>query len=107
MKSLIYTVFAAAVLAVPVVAFAQSDSPLTRAQVHAELKQLELAGYLPASGDEPTYPANIQAAEARLAVQNGITSGYGGTVTGSSSSGGGAATHPASAGDMNKLYGGQ
>src|ERR1700712_2640988 len=63
MKSLIYAVFSAAVLAVSVVSFAQSDAPVTRGQVRAELKQLELAGYTPASGDEPSYPANIQAAE--------------------------------------------
>ncbi|WP_327359520.1 DUF4148 domain-containing protein [Caballeronia humi] len=107
MKSLIYTIFAASVLAAPVVSIAQSDSPVTRTQVRAELKQLELAGYMPASGDEPSYPANIQAAEARIAVQNDAASGYGGAVSGSSASGGGAATHPASAGDMNKLYGGQ
>jgi len=108
MKSLIYAIFCASVLMAPVVSFGQSQSPITRAQVRADLKQLEQAGYRPASGDEPNYPANIQAAEARVAAQNGAASGYGGVISGSSASGGGATTHPASAADLNKLYfGGQ
>ena len=104
MKSLIHAVIAASVLAAPLVSFAQSDSSLTRAQVRSELKQLEAAGYTPGSGDEENYPANIQAAEARIAP-NGAT-GYGGAISGSSASGGGTAVRPASPGEMNKLYSG-
>ncbi|MDR5753929.1 MULTISPECIES: DUF4148 domain-containing protein [unclassified Caballeronia] len=107
MKSLIYAVAAASVLAAPLVSFAQSDSSLTRAQVRTELKQLESAGYVPGGGDEPNYPANIQAAEARIAPSDAGT-GYGGAVSGSSASGGGTAVRPASPAEMNKLYfGGQ
>ncbi|SAL82683.1 membrane protein [Caballeronia choica] len=106
MKSLIYAILAASVFAVPVVSFAQSDSSITRAEVRADLRQLEQAGYTPADGDEPNYPGNIQAAEARVSA-SGAATGYGGTVSGSSASGGGA-PRPVSAADMNKIYfGGQ
>ncbi|WP_052001321.1 MULTISPECIES: DUF4148 domain-containing protein [Burkholderia] len=50
-------------------AFAQSDAPLTRAQVRDELMRMEAAGYDPAKGDDAVYPADIQAAQARLAMQ--------------------------------------
>ncbi|SAL78605.1 DUF4148 domain-containing protein [Caballeronia telluris] len=107
MKTLIKAVLAAAVFAVSVVSFAQSDSPVTRAEVRADLNQLQLAGYKPASGDEPNYPANIQAAEARVAA-GGAATGYGGATSGSSASGGGAAVRPASTSDLNRIYfGGQ
>ncbi|MBP0592062.1 DUF4148 domain-containing protein [Paraburkholderia sp. LEh10] len=85
MKSLIKAVIAAAVLVAPVVSFAQSNAPLTRAQVRAELVQLEKAGYRPGDGDQTQYPEQIQAAEARVAAQNSEASGYGGTVNGSTS----------------------
>jgi len=108
MKSLIYAIFVVSVFAAPAVSFAQSDSPVTRAQVRAELKQLEQAGYMPASGEEPNYPANIQAAEARVAAQNGSASGYGGVVSGSSASGAAAAVRPASDKELKSIYfGGQ
>ncbi|MCA8283873.1 DUF4148 domain-containing protein [Burkholderia cepacia] len=51
-------------------AFAQSAAPLTRAQVRDELMRLEAAGYDPAKGDDGEYPADIQAAQARLAEQD-------------------------------------
>ncbi|ANB72199.1 hypothetical protein AYM40_07345 [Paraburkholderia phytofirmans OLGA172] len=96
MKSLIQAVIVAAVLAAPVATFAESNQPVTRAQVRAELVQLEKAGYNTASRNEATYPAEIQAAEARVAaqnVQNSMahahvvdTSGVGGVVSGSSQS---------------------
>jgi hypothetical protein len=90
MKTLIQAVVIAAVLAAPVASFAQSNQPVTRAQVRAELIQLEKAGYHPGRAD-PYYPADIQAAQARVAAQNGtaqpVESGYGGAVSGSSQSG--------------------
>jgi opacity protein-like surface antigen len=76
MKSFIQAVVVAAALAAPVAAFAQSNQPVTRAQVRAEL----------------TYPAQIQAAEAKVAAENGSTSGVGGVVSGSSESGARAAS---------------
>ena len=90
MKSLIQAVAIAAVLAAPVASFAQSSQPVTRAQVRAELVQLEKAGYNPAASDDTTYPANIQAAEARVAAQNGTAqaaTGYGPSTSGTSQSG--------------------
>jgi cytochrome c556 len=99
-KSLIQAVVIAAALAAPVAVFAQSNAPLTRAQVRAELVQLEKAGYNPARGEDPYYPADIQAAEAKVAAQNGATSGYGGVVSGSSDAG-----RPAvSKADWNAMY---
>ena len=84
MKSLINAVALAALIAVPVASFAQSNQPVTRAQVRAELVQLEKAGYNPSISDDSAYPANIQAAEARVAAQN---SGYGPSTSGSSQAG--------------------
>jgi Ni/Co efflux regulator RcnB len=86
MKSLIQIVVVAAALAAPVAVFAQSNQPVTRAQVRAELVQLEQAGWRPGEGDHTTYPAQIQAAEAKVRAENGDT-GVGGVANGSSESG--------------------
>jgi hypothetical protein len=86
MKSLIQAVAVAAALAAPVAVFAQSNAHLTRAEVRAELVQLEKAGYHPGDGDNTTYPANIQAAEAKVAAQNSL-SDVGGVISGSSDAG--------------------
>ena len=90
MKSLIQAVVIATVLAAPVASFAQSNEPVTRAQVRAELVQLEKAGYEPSRADR-YYPADLQAAQNRVAEQNGTAqpaiSSYGGAATGSSQSG--------------------
>ncbi|SDF87387.1 DUF4148 domain-containing protein [Paraburkholderia phenazinium] len=99
MKSLIQAVVVAAALAAPALSFAQSNAPVTRAQVRAELVQLEKAGYR--TGDDDThYPVAVQAAEARIAAQNGAASGYGGVVSGESESGRGRV----SAADWNAMY---
>jgi len=96
MKSLIQAVVVAAAIAAPVMAFAQSNEPVTRAQVRQELVQLEKAGYNPAVANDATYPADIQAAEQRVhaadtqtAQQAPVadTSGYGSAMSGSSASG--------------------
>jgi hypothetical protein len=86
MKSLIQSVLVAAALVAPVAVFAQSNAPVTRAQVRAELVQLEKAGYHPGDGDNTTYPAQVQAAEAKVAAQN-AESGVGGVNSGSSDAG--------------------
>ena len=92
MKSLIQVVVIAAVLVAPVASFAQSNNqPVTRAQVRAELVQVEQAGYSPARGRDPYYPEDIQAAEAKVAAQNGTAqaekTGYGPSASGTSQSG--------------------
>ena len=85
--NLIKSLIVAAVVAVPVVSFAQSSQPITRAQVRAELVQLQQAGYSPAA-DYTKYPLNIQAAEARVNAQNPqAASAYGPSTNGSSASG--------------------
>jgi len=103
MKSLIQAVVVAAVLAVPAVSFAQSNQqPLTRAEVKAQLVQIEKAGYNPATSNDYDYPANIQAAEARVATQNSATSSYGGVANGSSDSG--AAVQSSSGDNVRSIY---
>jgi hypothetical protein len=78
MKSLICAVFAAAVLAVPTLSFAQvSNAPVTRAEVKADLVRVEQAGYNPARNDL-NYPADIQAAEARVHTSSTADTSYGG-----------------------------
>jgi hypothetical protein len=70
MKTLVCLALAASAFASPALSFAQSASaPLTRAEVRAHLIQLEQAGYDPTDVG-PYYPANIQAAEAKVAAQN-------------------------------------
>jgi hypothetical protein len=70
MKTLLCLVLAGGALASPVVGFSQSTAP-TRAQVRADLVRLEEAGYHVGDGDATTYPAEIQAAEAKIAAQDG------------------------------------
>jgi len=85
MKSLVQAVVIAAAFAAPVAVFAQSNNqPVTRAQVRADLIQVEKAGFNPARSNPHEYPANIQAAEARVAAQN---SAVGGVNNGSSQAG--------------------
>jgi hypothetical protein len=107
MKSLVHAAQAVAVavaLIVPVASFAQSNGPVTRAQVRAELVQLEKAGYSPARGSDPHYPDDLLAAEAKVAAQNNAV---GGVADGSSASGAAiAAARPAYDG-MKPVYFGQ
>jgi type II secretory pathway pseudopilin PulG len=89
MKNLIQAVVVAAALAAPVAVFAQSNQPnqpVTRAQVRAELIELEQAGYRPGDGDNTNYPEALQAAQAKVAAKHGNTA-YGGVANGSSQSG--------------------
>ncbi|WP_206952187.1 DUF4148 domain-containing protein [Trinickia acidisoli] len=89
MNALIKQIAVAVALVAPVAAFAQSNQPVTRAQVRADLVRLEQAGYNPL--DWLHYPENIQAAEQRVSAQEGAaqsnTSGYGPAVQGASQSG--------------------
>jgi hypothetical protein len=88
-KSLIPAVVIVSALAAPTFAFAQStdNGPLTRAEVKAQLVQLEKAGYNPAE-DQINYPANIQAAQARVnAEQAQAATAYGPSGSGSSAVG--------------------
>jgi len=104
-RTLIQAAFVAALVAAPALSFAQaqSDAPKTRAEVKAELIQLEKAGYNPATANDASYPGDIQAAEARVTQQEGLaqqqaptadTSGYGPSTSGSAQSGQPATMHP-------------
>ncbi|SMG48697.1 DUF4148 domain-containing protein [Paraburkholderia susongensis] len=70
MKTLTCLLIAAGALASPVISFAQSNAPLTRAEVRADLIRVEQAGYNPSAADDVNYPADIQAAETRIAAQD-------------------------------------
>jgi len=100
MNAIAKFVVSLAVVAAPTFVFAQSqNAPLTRAQVKAELVQLEHAGYSPAMGEQADYPADIQAAEAKVAAQknaNATNEAYGGTSAGGASSGSGSMRTPMS-----------
>jgi hypothetical protein len=105
MKAIVKTTAIAITLVVPALSFAQtSNGPVTRDQVRAQLIELEHAGYNPAHGNRGTYPAEIQAAEARVAAKhNGMNDAsatdVGGTATGTAETG---RTMPAVTPDMNK-----
>ncbi|WP_322042407.1 DUF4148 domain-containing protein [Paraburkholderia sp. J67] len=95
-RTLIQAAFIAALVAAPALSYAQADqnAPKTRAEVRAELIQLEQAGYNPATANDSTYPSEIQAAEARVSQEQGVAqtqptadTGYGGAAMGSSQSG--------------------
>jgi hypothetical protein len=87
LMKLVQSLLVAALVAVPVASFAQSNHALTRADVRAELVQLQKAGYNPAS-DNTQYPQNIEAAEARINAQkDSATAAYGGAEQGSSAAG--------------------
>ncbi|MCC8402287.1 DUF4148 domain-containing protein [Paraburkholderia sp. MMS20-SJTN17] len=113
------TAFVAALaFAVPITVFAAANvganHPLTRAEVREQLVEIEAAGYNPARANPREYPADIQAAEAKVAAQHagapgangshpmtvvavseeviaiesaGDTSGVGGVVSGASAAG--------------------
>jgi len=66
MKRLIHAVAVALAVSAPLAAQAQSNPPLTRAQVHAEVKALKQAGFQPSDW---FYPASIVSAEAKIARQ--------------------------------------
>jgi hypothetical protein len=88
MKCSIRTI-ALALTLVPAAVFAQStNQPITRAQVMNQLTQLRQDGYKPS---KIHYPADIQAAEARVASQRETNTpsatGFGGTTSGTVQSG--------------------
>ncbi|MBP0590937.1 DUF4148 domain-containing protein [Paraburkholderia sp. LEh10] len=69
MKALIQAVLVSCALAAPALAFAQAEQGgETRAQVRDDLQRVEQAGYR-ATSDDATYPADIQAAEAKAGEQ--------------------------------------
>jgi hypothetical protein len=110
MKSSIQAVLAAAFLAVPIASFAQQNGPVTREQVRAELIQLQQAGYN-GNASDTTYPADLQAALARVAAQNQaqaqVQAAPQDTEYGTSSSGTSQAGRPEVSVDTQSIYKGQ
>ena len=106
MKTLAYAIAAVSLLAAPMASSAQStDAPLTRAEVRAQLLEVEQAGYNPAASNDSSYPQDIQAAEARVAehqqMAQGNATSYGPAMNGSAQSGAQGmqpATNPVNAG---------
>lgn len=57
--------------AMPALSIAQENqNGVTRQKVRAELIELEKAGYDPHRVDDATFPADLQAAEAKVAAQH-------------------------------------
>ncbi|MGF6634767.1 DUF4148 domain-containing protein [Paraburkholderia sp. MM6662-R1] len=75
-KILIPVIALVSVLALPTIASANSNGPLTREQVRAELAQLRQAGYDRNHGDAH-YPTHLQGALKSVAAQQAL-SGHGG-----------------------------
>lgn len=78
---LIAAVLVAVSAAVAAPAFAD-DAVVSRAQVRAELVQLEQAGYRPGRANDPHYPDDLQAALTRVHANDAVAadaaaSGYG------------------------------
>ncbi|MBU9132686.1 DUF4148 domain-containing protein [Burkholderia multivorans] len=74
---LIAALLVAVSAAVAAPAFA-NESALTRAQVRAELVQLEAAGYAPGRANDPHYPVDLEAALSRIhANDRASASAYG------------------------------
>ena len=100
MNSMIRIVVATVAIASSFSVFAQSNAPVSRAQVKAQLVQLEHAGYNPAAND-PQYPQNVRAAITR------VNDSEGGVANGTQASGSRAAVPAAPVSGPNSVYFGQ
>jgi hypothetical protein len=109
MKSLIKAVVISSALAAPIFAVAQTSTqtnngPVTRAEVRADLIRLEQAGYRPGVASDPSYPADIQAAEAKVAASNDA---FASTSVGGASAQSGAGASVQSRGSARSIYSGR
>ena len=86
-KTIVSAVILASALASPVLAHAQNNDPVTRAQVKSELAQLQRAGYSQ-GGDQANYPEALQAAQKRVDALNAGASSFGGSTESISEAGG-------------------
>jgi len=91
MNKLAKYAFVFSALVAPVMSFAQqTNDPVSRAQVRADLIRLEKAGYNQGVHGDASYPAEIQAAEAKVAAEDeqaAQRSGMGGVPATTSDSG--------------------
>lgn len=104
-KSFVPALVIASAVVAPTFAFAQNNGPVTREQVRAELVQLQKAGYNPAE-DRVTYPENLQAAQARVNAEQGVsTTAYGASTAGTAQSGARSVSRSAiTMSDRNSVY---
>ncbi|MFP3243416.1 MAG: DUF4148 domain-containing protein [Paraburkholderia sp.] len=104
MKLLLKILSVVITLTITAVSFSQTAEPLTREEVRAQLVELENAWYHPNRRD-PHYPADIQAAEARVVQSESTaqpsTTGVGGANDVASESGRG----PSSVGTRSIYFG--
>jgi Domain of unknown function (DUF4148) len=70
MKRTLLTSLLVSALSIPAVSFAQVNAPVTRAQVRAELVELQQAGYKSNTSDS-AYPQDVQDAEQRVEARHG------------------------------------
>jgi hypothetical protein len=82
MKLSIKAIIAAATVLLPALAFAQSNVPLTRAQVRAQLIELEKAGYNPVDDCTGDCPEGLARAEAVAQKQTEANAAYGPALNG-------------------------
>ncbi|AOJ90877.1 hypothetical protein WS87_29385 [Burkholderia sp. MSMB0856] len=98
MKFAIRTIMLAAAIIPAFASAAQSGSALTRAEVRAQITQVEQAGYNPARKDIH-YPQSIQQAEARIQSSESMpqadASGYGPAYGAGADSGASVQSHAA------------
>ncbi|MGR3907555.1 DUF4148 domain-containing protein [Burkholderia sp. SR8] len=88
---LIAAVLVAVSATVAAPAFA-SEAAITRAQVRAELVELQQAGYAPGRANDPHYPDDLQVALTRIRTNGAVTadtstSGYGSDAAAATQSG--------------------
>ena len=104
-KSLLPALLIASALAAPTFAFAQdNNAPVTRAEVRAQLTQLEKAGYSPATNDN-YYPQALQEAQQRVDASTGVAAqAYGPSTSGTSASGLRVTVAPDSGNDQHSIY---
>jgi hypothetical protein len=83
MKLSIKAAIATAAVLIPALAFAESNGPLTRAQVRAQLIELEQAGYNPGADCPGDCPEGLARAEAVIAQrQADANAAYGPALNG-------------------------
>lgn len=90
MKSIVQAAVIAAALAAPLASHAQESQALTRAQVRADLVDVEQAGYRPRAGLDVNYPDDVQAAERKVPGRRAAAmneTGFGGDAPGTSQAG--------------------
>ncbi|MDB5835240.1 MAG: hypothetical protein JWR14_5070 [Caballeronia sp.] len=104
-KLVLPALLVASALAAPMIASAQdNNAPVTRAEVRAQLTQLEKAGYSPATNDN-YYPQSLQQAQQRVDASNGIAAqAYGPSTSGTSASGLHVLVAPASGDAQHSIY---